>query len=444
MSEIAMRTGVAAEAGGHAVGPPTIRAVAHRLMWFVMALYFLAILDRGNISFAALSMNRELGLSAEMFGISVGIMYATYALFEIPSNLILGRYGARVTLTRIAILWGFATILLAFTQGPLTLYTFRGLLGFAESGLFPGVMLLLSLWFPFAYRARYNAMFNYAVPISYVVASLISGAILELDGTFGIPGWKWLFILEGLPPILLGVFGIFYLTDRPRDATWLSDAQRAWLENEIGRDARRTGVVHGATLLRTLMKPMVLVFGLCNFGLFCGLASVFAWLPQIIKTFGLPPSQVGVVTAIPPIAGLVGMIVLSRHSDRVGERFVYTACTMCLAAAGFAIAAFAATPVVIILGFVIASIGVYGTQAIFWTIPQSYLSRESAPGAIGLVGMVGSIGGALIPVVIGRIKDASGAYTGGFLVVAGALALAAVLVLVARRSLTGPAARHAS
>ena len=413
----------------------TIRKVAIRLMWFVMAMYFLAILDRGNISFAALQMNKELGLNAEMFGIAVGVMYFTYSIFEIPSNLILNRFGARATLTRIAILWGIATVLMAFTQGPWSLYLFRGFLGFAESGLFPGVMLLLSLWFPFAYRARYNAMFNYAVPISYIFASLISGAILELNGTFGISGWKWLFILEGLPPIILGIVGIYYLTDRPQQASWLSAEQRNWLIGALERDAKATGVVHGEGVLKTITKPMVLLFGFCNFGLFCGLASLFPWLPQIIKTFGLPASQVGLVTAIPPIAGLIGMVALSRHSDHVGERFYYAVMTFLIAASGFAIAAFAATPVWIIVGFMVANVGVYGTQAVFWTIPQSYMSRQSAPGAIGLVSTIGSIGGATIPIVIGRAKDASGHFTIGFLCVSAVLVFAATLILIARAQL---------
>jgi ACS family tartrate transporter-like MFS transporter len=416
-------------------GPLVIRKVAWRVMWFIMALYFFAILDRGNISFAALSMNKDLGLNAQMFGIAVGVMYFTYSLFEIPSNIVLARYGARVTLTRIAILWGIATVSMAFTQGPWSLYAFRGFLGFAESGLFPGVMLFLSLWFPFAYRARYNAMFNYAVPISYVFGSLISGAILDLDGTFGVAGWKWLFILEGAPPIILGLIGIFYLTDRPDQAKWLSSPEKVWLAAAIDRDARNMGVVHGGSLLKTLMKPAVLLFALCNFGLFCGLASLFSWLPQIIKTFGLQNSQVGMVTAIPPMAGLIGMILLSRHSDRLGERFIYTICTLLLAAIGFAIAAFASNPLLIIVGFMVANVGVYGTQAVFWTIPQSYLSRDSAPGAIGLIAMVGSIGGALIPIAIGRIKDSTGSFTGGFLLVSAALVVAAIGVFVARAQL---------
>jgi MFS transporter, ACS family, tartrate transporter len=441
MSDLAAAAQIRTATPSEVAGPAVIRKVARRLMWFVMALYFLAILDRSNISFAAVSMNKELGLNAEMFGIAVGIMFFTYSMFEIPSNLVLARFGARITLTRIAILWGIATVLMAFAQGPRSLYVFRAFLGFAESGLFPGVMLFLSLWFPFAYRARYNAMFNYAPAISYIFGSLISGAVLNLDGTLGIAGWKWLFILEGAPPIILGIIGIFYLTDRPREATWLAPQEKLWLATEIERDAQALGVVHERSLLGTLMKPMVLLFGLCNFGLFCGLASLFSWLPQIIKTFGLPNFQIGVVTAIPPLAGLLGMILLSRHSDRLGERFIYACCTLLLGAAGFVIVAFAPNPTLVIVGFMVANIGVFGTQAVFWTIPQSYLSRECAPGAIGLIGMVGSAGGALVPIAIGRIKDSTGSFTGGFLIVSAALVIAAAGVMVARSQLSHMKAR---
>jgi MFS transporter, ACS family, tartrate transporter len=441
MSDLTVAAQTPAVPTSEVTGPAVVRKVAWRLMWFVMALYFLAILDRGNISFAAISMNKDLGLNAQMFGIAVGIMFFTYSIFEIPSNLVLARFGARLTLTRIAILWGIATVLMAFAQGPWSLYAFRAFLGFAESGLFPGVMLFLSLWFPFIYRARYNAMFNYAVPVSYIFGSLISGAVLGLDGTFDIAGWKWLFILEGAPPIVLGIIGIFYLTDRPRDATWLTPKEKLWLAAEIERDARDLGVVHERSLFKTLTKPVVMLFALCNFGLFCGLASLFAWLPQIIKTFGLPNFQIGMVTAIPPLAGLVGMILLSRHSDRLGERFIYSFCTLLLAASGFAMAAFAPNPTLIIVGFMVANVGVYGSQAVFWTIPQSYLSRDSAPGAIGLIAMVGSIGGAFVPVVIGRLKDSTGSFTGGFLVVSAALVIAAVGVMVARSQLSHIKAR---
>ncbi len=431
MSEISTAPSVAAQV----MGPIVIGKVARRLMWYIMALYFFAILDRGNISFAALSMNRELGLTAGMFGIGVGVMYATYSLFEIPSNLVLARIGARRTLGRIAILWGLATLLMTLTVGPLTLYLFRGLLGLAESGLFPGVMLLLSMWFPFACRARYNAMFNYVVPMAYVFSSLISGSIMSLDGTFGIAGWKWLFLIEGLPPIALGVFGLYYLTDRAADATWLSASEKEWLRSELQTTAQSLGVVHGLGLASTLRQPMVLLFGLTNFGLFCGLASLSPWLPQILKAFGLTVFQVGLLAAVPPLGGLIGMIVLSRHSDRLGERFYYAAAVLLLAAVGFACAAFSTSLAAVVASFFVASIGVFASQAVFWTIPQSYVAPASAPAAMGLIGMLGSIGGAVVPMAIGRIKDGTGNYTGGFLIVCAALLGASLLILAARRRL---------
>ena len=246
-----------------------VKKVGKRLMWLLVALYFCAMMDRGNISFAALSMNKEIGLTSEMFGTGVGIMFFTYAFFEIPSNLMLAAFGARKTLTRIAILWGLATLLMAFVQGPLTFYSFRALLGAAEAGLFPGVMLYLTYWFPYSYRARYNAIFNMAIPASYVVAAIISGAILTLDGTAGLAGWKWLFILEGLPPIALGVVGWFYLTDRPRDAKWLTQKERTELEARITEEntlavpqLRRS--TKAGEILRSLASPTVLLLGLVN------------------------------------------------------------------------------------------------------------------------------------------------------------------------------------
>ncbi len=431
MSEVVAEAAVA----DSSIGTVVIGKVSRRLMWFIMALYFFAILDRGNISFAALSMNQDLGLTSGMFGIGVGVMYVTYSLLEIPSNLILARTGARLTLARIAILWGLATLAMAATVGPLTLYLFRGLLGAAESGLFPGVMLLLSLWFPFAYRARFNAMFSYVVPAAYVFSSLISGAILSMNGVWGIVGWKWLFLLEGLPPIALGVIGLYYVTDTPADAKWLSVEEKTWLETELHTTAKQLGVVEGRGVASTLRQPIVLLFGLCNFGLFCGLASLSPWLPQMLRAFGLTVVQIGLVAALPPLAGLIGMILFSRHSDRLGERFYYAAAMFVTAAVGFAGAGLASSLVLVVGSFMVAYVGVFAAQAIFWTIPQSYLARDSAPAAIGLIGMLGSIGGALVPVAIGRVKDATGSYEGGFLIVAAMLVGAGLLTMLSKHRL---------
>ncbi|MGF6408441.1 MFS transporter [Paraburkholderia sp. MM5482-R1] len=410
------------------------RKVGRRLMWYLMALYFCSIMDRGNISFAALSMNKAIGLSAETFGIGVGVMFVTYSLFEVPSNLLLARIGARATLTRIAILWGAATMLMACAQGPFSFYALRALLGMAEAGLFPGVMLYLSFWFPERYRARYNAMFNLAIPTSYVISALISGAILSLDGVAGISGWRWLFLLEGLPSILLGFVGAFYLTNRPSDASWLSAGEREVLQNALSRDEKATTTVFKTGIRRAVTDPVVLLLGLCNFAIFCGLTSLAYWLPQIIHGFGFRSMSIGMLTSIPPVIGLVGMLLMSTWSDRKGSRFKHTALATALAAIGFLIAGTGSSVVLVIVGFGVANVGVYASQAIFWSIPQSILSREMAPAAMGLIGMLGSAGGATMPIVVGRLHDLTHTFSSGLSVVAVVL-FSASLVLFSMHSL---------
>jgi len=398
-------------------------------MPFLVALYFCAIMDRGNISFAAMSMNRDIGLSPQMFGFGIGIMFATYALFEVPSNLLLARIGARATLSRIAILWGLTTMLMACAAGPRSFYVLRAMLGMAEAGLLPGVMMYVSHWFPQRYRARYNAMFNLAIPVSYVVAAWISGAILSLDGVAKIKGWQWLFLLEGLPAVVLGIFGLFYLSNRPAEARWLGADERQLLERALERDAKATVTVRPGSLLRTLTNPTVLILGVCNAALYCGLTTPAYWLPQIVHGFKLGPIQTGVVTSIPPLIGLIGMIALGRRSDRGGSRFVHASMAFALAAAGFLLTAFAKSLPEIVLGFGIANIGIYAGQAIFWAIPQSVLHKQIAPGAIGLIGTIGCIGGALMPVAFGWLKDATHSFSSGFLLVVAILGGASIAIL---------------
>ncbi|MGQ7935281.1 MFS transporter [Paraburkholderia sp. D1E] len=287
-----------------------IRQAGRRLMPFLIALYFCAIVDRGNISFAAVSMNRDIGLSSQMFGFGVGIMFATYALFEVPSNLLLARLGARATLSRIAILWGLTTMLTACATGPTSFYILRAMLGMAEAGLLLGVMLYISQWFPQRYRARYNSIFNLAIPVSYVIAAWISGAVLSMDGVAGIKGWKWLFLLEGLPAVILGIAGLFYLSNRPAEAHWLNVDERRLLERALERDAKVAVAVQSGSLWRALANPTVLILGACNAALYCGLTTPPYWLPQIVHGFKLSPIQTGLVTSIPPLIGLIGMVAL--------------------------------------------------------------------------------------------------------------------------------------
>ena len=395
-----------------------VKRVGRRLMWYLVALYLISVLDRGNLGFAAFTLNRDLGLTPQMYSIGVGILFLGYALFEVPSNLILARFGARVTLTRIALLFGIATMSMAFVKGPAGFYTVRGLLGAAEAGLTPGVFLYLSYWIPTFYRARYNAVFSYAIPCAYVCASLISGTILQLDGTWGIPGWKWLFVLEGIPAVLMGLFGMWYLTNRPADAKWLPPEDRAWLVKTIDEE-RRIEARHGlGTIGQLLRNPVMLLLCFAYIGIFCGNACLAVWLPQIMRADGVPIAYTGLVAAVPPLSGVIGMMILCRRSDRKNERIYHTIGCMVLAAAGFGTVAVSHTAPIAILGFAIANVGVYSSLAIFWAIPQTFLPPTVKPAAIAVIASIGAlIGGWLAPLAIGQIQAQVHSLAPGLIVV---------------------------
>jgi ACS family tartrate transporter-like MFS transporter len=418
-------------------GARIVKKVGRRIMWYLIALYVVSVLDRGNLGFASFSMNRELGLTPQMYSIGVGILFLGYALFEVPSNMALARFGARITLTRIAILFGLVTMSMAFVVGPYSFYAVRGLLGIAEAGLTPGVFLFLSYWIPQTYRARYNAIFTYAVPCAYVLASLISGAIMQLDGAFGIPGWKWLFLLEGLPAITLGVFGIFYLTDRPHLAKWLTDPERRWLQQKMDSENQAApGTSHTEGVGALLARPVMWVLALGYIGIFCGNATLGVWLPQILHGTGVPLKVIGLYAAIPPLAGVVGMTLLCRRSDRRNERVFHASGCMLLAACGFGVVAMSTTTTFVLAGFMIANIGVYSSLAIFWAIPQTYLSAKAKPVAIALISSFGALfGGWLAPMMIGRVQSATHSLSTGFVIVAGLFLASSICVLVAGRKL---------
>lgn len=416
-----------------------VRKVGRRLMWYLFALYLISVLDRGNLGFAAFSMNRDLGLTPQMFSIGVGILFLGYAIFELPSNLILARFGARVTLTRIALLFGLVTTSMAFIHGPIGFYVGRAALGAAEAGLSPGVFLFLSFWIPSAYRARYNAVFAYASPCAYMLTSLISGAILQLDGVLNMPGWKWLFMLEGLPAIALGIFGIFYLTNRPRDAKWLSERERTWLQEELAAETRLE-LMHGAGTIKGLLKsPAMLLLSLAFIGIFCGAASLAVWLPQIMHANGVPLRYVGLVSAIPPLAGMVGMTFLCRRSDRKRERIYHVSACMLLAALGYGIVAVSRNAAAALGGFMIANIGVYASYAIFWTIPQTVFPVKAKPAAIALISSVGALfGGWIAPMLIGNVQSRAHSLAPGLIVVFAVFVMSAICILLVGRMLRLP------
>ncbi len=411
-----------------------IRKVANRVMWWLLALYFVSVLDRSAVAYAAVPMSKDIGLTTAMYGFGVGIMYLTYALFEIPSNLLLARIGARLTFARIAILWGLCTVFMAAMQSPASFYAARAFLGAAEAGLFPGVMLYLTFWFPHAYRARYNAMFTLASPAAVIVGAVISGPILSLDGVLGIAGWRWLFLIEGLPAVMLGLACYLVLYDSPAGATWLSPHERAWLRSKTTepKAARKTSV-------RDLFRLDIALLALCNFAQFAGLVTFGSWLPQILHAQGWNPSQAGLLTALPSVVGVAGMFIISRNSDQTGERFLHSSLAFVMTALGYALAAGGGhSTIATLVGFTCASIGLFATQAVFWTIPQNYLAPSLAPLAVGFIAMVGSIGGALAPMVLGWTKDATGDFQIGFAGVALLLVVAAVAVAIAAKIVVRP------
>jgi ACS family tartrate transporter-like MFS transporter len=404
----------------------TMRKATVRLVWCLIVLYLLNVVDRSNVGFAALTMNKDLGLTAQMFGMSVGVFYVGYILFEIPSNILFAKIGARRSLARMAIGSGLLTMMSALAHNPLSFYILRFLLGVAEAGYLPGIVLYLSYWFPAAYRGRINALFMLAIPMSYVVSSAFAAPILALNGTWGIAGWKWLFILEGLPAVAMGVFCFFYLTDSPAKVSWLTEEERNWLTTTLAAEAAMSVSQPGVGILRLATNPIVLTSAAIYFALNLGIVSLPYWLPTLARSYGLSTREISLVTALPPLVGAIAMQFWGGISDRSQRRALHTGLALLVGAVGWGVSALSRGPVFALGGLVFAAIGIFSTYALSWTIPQTYLPKEIRPVAIAVVGVLGNIGGATIPVVVGRLHDATGNFVSGFLVISIGMALAAV------------------
>ena len=396
-----------------------------------MLLYFIAYLDRVNIGFAALTMNDDIGLSATAFGFGAGIFFVGYFLFEVPSNLILNKVGARVWIARIMITWGLISGAMAFVEGPISFYVLRFLLGAAEAGFFPGIILYLSFWFPARHRAGVTGFFMAAVPISIAIGSPISGALLTMDGVLGLQGWQWMFLVEASPAVVLAGVVLKYLTDRPSQATWLENDEREWLVDEMAKEAADVNQNHGSkSVLQALMNPRVLVLALIYFGTSAGLYTVGIWSPQIIAQHGLGPFTTGIMNAIPPILAVVAMVWWARHSDRTNERNWHVIIASLVAAAGLALASFSTSLAFVIICLVLVSAGVSSAKPPLWSIPTQFLTGAAAATGIAAINSIGNLGGFAGPFIIGWLKDQTGGFSTGLLTVAAALTVSAALVLV--------------
>ncbi|GGX99760.1 MFS transporter [Vogesella alkaliphila] len=412
----------------------TLRRITWRIVPFIMLLYFVAYLDRVNIGFAALTMKEDLGFSASVLGFGAGIFFWGYFMFEVPSNIVLHKFGARVWIARVMVTWGIISGCMAFVEGATSFYIMRFLLGAAEAGFFPGIILYLSYWFPARHRASVTALFMAAAPISTALGSPISAALLEMDGVMGMHGWQWMFVLEAIPALILGVVVFFYMTDKPEQAKWLKDDERAWLVKAMAEEnASKAGnAKHG--ILSGLANPRVLALALIYFGTSAGLYTLGIWAPQIIKQLGVSSMTVGFLNAIPPVVSVIAMVLWSRHSDRTGERTWHVILACLAASIGLVIAAGANSVVGLIAALTIVNVGISCAKPPLWSMPTMFLSGAAAATGIATINSIGNLGGFAGPAMIGWVKDQTGSYAGGLYFVAGLLVLSAVLTLVLARS----------
>jgi MFS transporter, ACS family, tartrate transporter len=416
----------------------TMRKVAFRIVPFIMLLYFVAYLDRVNIGFAALTMNKDLGFSPAVFGFGAGIFFWGYFLFEVPSNIILEKVGARLWIARVMITWGLVSGVMAFVWDSTSFYVLRFLLGAAEAGFFPGIILYLSYWFPARRRAAVTSLFMAAAPISVVLGSPVSSALLELHGTSGLRGWQWVFILEAVPAVVLGIIVLFYMTDKPEKARWLADDERTWLVEAMNAERSNKAATAHHSIWRGLADLRVLALSLVYFGTSAGLYTLSIWAPQIIKGFGLTNMQVGFFNAIPPTVAVIAMYLWSWHSDRQNERTWHVVLACLAAAIGLALAGVSSTAFAVITALTLVNVGISAAKPPLWSMPTLFLSGPAAAAGIATINSIGNLGGFVGPAMIGWIKDLTGSFLGGLYFVAGLLVISAVLTLILAKSLQRP------
>ncbi|MGH8447191.1 MAG: MFS transporter, partial [Solimonas sp.] len=392
----------------------------------------------------ALTMNGDIGLSAAAYGLGGGIFFIGYFLFEVPSNLVLNRVGARLWIARVMVTWGLVSAASAFVVGPKSFYVMRFLLGAAEAGFFPGIILYLSQWFPVRQRAVAAAWFMAAAPISTALGSPLSGWIMQMPPVFGLADWQWLYLIEAAPAVLLGFVVLVYLTDAPAKARWLSADERHWLiarlATEAGERATHGGHMSGA--LRALLDVRVLALGLVYFGTSAGLYTLGLWAPLMIREFGYTPLQTGWLNAIPSVIATVAMILWARHSDRSGERTWHVVIPCVLACAGFVMAGQVHSAPLVVLALVIVNVGISAAKAPLWAMPTLFLSGAGAAAGIAMINSLGNLGGFLGPFAIGWLKRETGSYSGGLYVVGATLAISAIVTLLIARQAGRTAARH--
>jgi len=408
------------------------RSTMHKVRLHFVPLLFtcfvVAFLDRVNVGFAALTMNKDLGLSSTAYGLGVGLFFPTYFLFEVPSNLALQRFGARRWIARIMFTWGLLSGAMAFVQGEHGFYAVRLLLGAAEAGFFPGVIFFLSLWVPASYRARLVAAFMAAMPVASVIGSPVSGLLMQLNGVAGLKGWQWMFLMEGVPALPLTVAILNLLCDSPAEAPWLTTSEREWLKKQLDSEPRQITAHMQQGLLDMLFNPLNFSLGMAYFGITGFNYGLSFFLPQIVRELGLSILQTGFVSAIPFAVATIGMTWWGTRSDRAAERRFHLLFPLTMAVFGLAGSTFSGQGVIKLVLLCLAAFGVFSALPIFWTLPTRLLAPPTAAAGIALVNSLGNLSGFVDPYVIGFVKDLTGSFSGGLLLIS-VFGIVSVLIL---------------
>jgi ACS family tartrate transporter-like MFS transporter len=413
----------------------TMARVTWRLLPFLLLLYIISWLDRVNVGFAKLQMNSDLGMSDTAYGFGAGIFFLAYAACEIPSNLLLVRFGARRWIARIMITWGLISAGMMFVQGEMSFYIMRLLLGAAEAGFLPGIVYYLSQWFPRPQRAKAVSWFMIGIPLSIVFGGPLSGWLLGFEGHLGLHGWQWMFLLEGLPAVFLGFVVLGYLTEKPADAKWLTAEQREWLGRTMEAEHLAAHARHRVGVREVLAHPTVWLLAAIMFCCQTGSYGLTLWVPTIVKGLsGFTNFEVGLISALPYIAAAAGMVLIGRSSDRTGERFMHVAIPTAIGAIGFVFTALLKSPIPAMIALTVAAVGDYGTRGPFWALPGKFLTGSAAAAGIALINAMGAVGGFIGPYAVGYLKDTSGNFESGLFLLAGILFAGSVLTMFLRFS----------
>ena len=402
---------------------------AKRLMPFLALLYLVNYIDRVNVGFAALTMNRDLGLSPAVFGFGAGIFFLGYLIFQVPANLILEKVGARRWVFLMLAVWGAISASNALMTGPRSYYALRLILGIAEAGFFPGMLLYMTYWFPNSWRGRFVGIFMAAIPMANIVGGPLSTTILGMDGTGGLHGWQWMFILEGLPATVLAFAALWLLPDRPSKAAWLSAEEKQRIERVLAAESRS----QQSEFWPALRDPRVIALGLALLGNQCGLYGVQLWLPQMVQGMGFSNFATGFVVSLCFIAAMIAMIFWARRSDAHDERVWHVVIPLTLAAFGLAFAAIAPTPLLMLLALTVSLVGTLAYNGPFFSLPATFLAGTAAAGGIGFINTIGSLGRFIGPAAVGWFKQQTGNYSAAMAALASAMLVASLIVLVMGR-----------